>query len=143
LIYAWNMFHKLTKRQYTYLNYFFLFIVIFMLSSCARHSKPTLLLNVPYHDAREIILQNGWNPAEIKRDGYGRDSISHFLDLGYIEVDACSGTGKGYCRFVFQNDLGLFMEVKTQETPFAGDQMDIENWDDAVVIFYGITDKID
>mgnify|MGYP004176603415 CR=1 FL=1 len=143
MIYAFFMFHKFTKRQYTYLNYFFLFIVTLVLSSCARHSEPTLLLNVSYHDARKLILENGWKPAEIKRDEYGMDSISHFLDLGYTEVDACSGTGKGYCRFVFQNDLGLFMEVTTQEAPFAGDRIEMKNLDDAVVIFYGITDKID
>lgn len=70
-------------------------------------------------------------------------SISHYLDLGYTEVDACSGTGKGYCRFVFQNDLGLFMEVTTQEAPFAPGKVDNEDWDGAVVIYYGITDKID
>lgn len=101
------------------------------------------MLNIPYREARKVILENGWMPAKIKRDEYGMSGISHYLDLGYTEVDACSGTGKGYCRFVFQNDLGLFMEVTTQEAPFAGDRVDIEDWDDAVVIYYGITDKID
>jgi hypothetical protein len=130
------------KSRYKYLARVFLVLDIFLLSSCAIQSGQTLLLNIPYHEARKIILQSGWKPAKIKRDEYGMYSISHFLDLGYTEVDACSGTGKGYCRFVFQNDLGLFMEVTTQEAPFAGDRVDKKNWDDAVVIYYGITDKI-
>lgn len=121
----------------------FLFSGMIILSSCAKQSGQTLLLNTPYHKARKTILENGWRPAKIKRDEYGMYSVSHFLDLGYTEVDSCSGTGKGYCRFVFQNDLGLFMEVTTQEAPFAGDRVGIENWDDAVVIYYGITDEIE
>jgi len=120
----------------------FLILNTFLLSSCAKQSEQTLLLNVPYDEARKIILASGWEPAKIKRDEYGMYSISHFLDLGYTEIDSCSGTGKGYCRFVFQNDSGLFMEVTTQDAPFPEFQANVENWDDAVVIYYGITDKI-
>lgn len=65
-----------------------------------------------------------------------------FRHLGYREVDDCSGTGKGYCRFVFQNNLGLFLIVTTQEAPLAGDREGIKNWDGVVVVDYGITDKV-
>jgi hypothetical protein len=137
------MFTSCLKSQYKYLAYAFLVLSVFVLSSCIKQSGQTLLLNIPYSEARKVILENGWKPAKIKRDTYGMYSISHYLDLGYTEVDACSGTGKGYCRFVFQNDLGLFMEVTTQEAPFAPKKVGNEDWDGAVVIYYGITDKID
>lgn len=138
------MLHRQRQNRYRYLILAFLALNIFALSSCEKQAKSTLLLNEPYDDARKMILRSGWKPAKIKRDQYtDLSSISRFLDLGYTEVDACSGNGKGYCRFVFQNDLGLFMEVTTQEAPFVGDRVDKKNWDDAVVIYYGITDKID
>ena len=135
---------KHLKSRYKYLAHAFLVLSVLPLSSCIKQSGQTLLLNIPYSEARKVILENGWKPAKIKRDKSDDiSSISHYLGQGYTEVDACSGTGKGYCRFVFQNDTDLIMEVTTQEAPFAPYKVDNEDWDDAVVIYYGISDKIE
>lgn len=84
---------------------------------------------------------NGWQPVSVERN-YGDDhNISHLLKLGYIEVDTCSGTGKGYCRFVFQNEAGMFMEVTTQEVPLREGKASAATEDEDFVINYGITDE--
>lgn len=115
---------------------------ILLLTSCATSSSQSLLLNLPYSEARKIILLNGWQPVSVERNYDDEHNISRFLKLGYVEVDTCSGTGKGYCRFVFQNDAGLFMEVTTQEIPLRREgKTAVATEGEDFVINYGITDE--
>ena len=129
------------------LRYFycaFLALIIFILSSCQQKpNQQSLIVNIPYSEARTVILQSGWKPIP---NNESDDEIgSHAIDLrnkGYVEVDDCSGTGMGYCAFHFQNDKGTFLLVTTQEAPFAGYNPELMDTDDAIVIYYGISDKI-
>lgn len=104
----------------------------------------SMILNIPYHEARKVIIQNGWKPLPQDRDDYDDlSSISRFLDMGYVEVDACSGTGKGYCKFYFTNENGTFLSIITQEAPVKGFDPDIDNTNGAIVVSYSIDDAVD
>ena len=65
--------------------------------------QTSLIMNMPYLEARKIILADGWRPVISKtpEEVMGFHALN-FRELGYMEVDACSGTGKGYCSFYFQ-----------------------------------------
>ncbi len=131
------------KKYFKYLVFGCLMCGPIVLSSCkSNQGEQSLLLNIPYQEARKVILQNGWEPAAQEREE-DLSSISRFLDKGYTEVDACSGTGMGYCSFHFKKDKNLFLIVTTQELPFGGYNPDLKNDDDAIVINYGISDKLD
>ncbi len=64
--------------------------------------------------------------------------VPHFRALGYAEVEACSGSGMGYCKFNFQNEKGLFLRVITQEAPFKGYSSSLDEIDGAIVVNYGV-----
>lgn len=108
--------------------------------------KKFLILNIPYHEARKIILQNGWKPYEREDRNYdtmgfhAEDLIKNF---GYIEVDACSGTGMGYCTFYFKNKHDVYLRVTTKEMPFPGYEFDKESYDDKAVFSYGLQYEVD
>lgn len=73
-------------------------------------------MNMNYHDARKVILQNGWAPAK-GLPSY--DEISavahHFRNLGYDEVDDCAGAGStSPCLFYFQNPKGEYLKIGTE-----------------------------
>lgn len=138
-----NIFHKNTIKSYA--KFLYLLIPILLLSCAKKPTDQTLLLNIPYHEARKVILENGWKPMpnHNRANIYTSSTAIEFQKLGFIEVDDCSGTGMGYCAFHFKNDLDLYLIVTTQEAPFAGDRINIKNGNNAFVIYYGITDQID
>lgn len=70
---------------------------------------------MPYHKARKIILQNGWKPVpgNTPDENIGIPALA-FQDLGYTEVDDCSGTGMGYCTFYFQDNKGEYLRIGTE-----------------------------
>ena len=70
---------------------------------------------MPYHEARKIIIQSGWEPVlgNTSDENIGTPAII-FRDLGYIEVDDCTGTGIGHCLFYFQNKEGKYLEIGTE-----------------------------
>ncbi len=92
-------------------------LALLLLASCAGASgAPPTVLNMNYHDARKVILQSGWQPA----DGLSTyDEISavahHFRDLGYSEVSDCAGAGAtSPCIFYFQNKKGEYLKIGTE-----------------------------
>jgi len=68
--------------------------------------------------------------------------INNFHSYGFYEVRACSGTGKGYCDFIFTNESGAFLRVITQEHPVKGFNPSIDNKDNAIVVSYSIDDEM-
>ena len=92
-----------------------LLAVIFLASCAAGQIKKSIIMNMNYHEARKIILQSGWKPADDLRPyeeiGFTAD---HFRDLGYTEVDDCAGDGLSACVFYFQNDKGEFLKIGTE-----------------------------
>jgi hypothetical protein len=66
---------------------------------------PKLKQKMPYAQAREILIDAGWQAIEIpilQRGDYFSGATEYIIkELGYNEVVDCSGTGMGFCRFEF------------------------------------------
>ena len=92
-----------------------LIAISFLLVACQpKKSEPTLLLNFPYHEARKTILQSGWKPAEDMPPYEEIGALAHqFRDLGYAEVEDCTGSGLLACLFYFQNEEGEYLKIGT------------------------------
>ena len=105
-----------------------------------------MILNLPYHEARSIILERGWQPVPQEMTMPFEDRgirINNFHKQGFFEVAVCSGTGMGYCQFYFTNKHGVFLKVITRETPVKGFDPDMNNRNGAVVIGYYIDEVME
>ena len=73
-----------------------------------------LYQEMPYAEARERILQQGWQPyVEGTPPNLDNSTIRELFDLGYEEIADCSGTGMGFCRFEFVNGTGAMLVLST------------------------------
>lgn len=75
---------------------------------------------MPYKQARQLLLRQGWRP-NLQNDPPNLRSLAvrKLYDLGYVEIEDCAGTGEGPCRFQFINDDGdqLFVVTTPGENP--------------------------
>lgn len=132
---------RLFKKLYIVLPAIFLvFGAWVLLSNVMGVYQPSLIINMPYHEAREIILQSGWAPVDANRSKMDEQyNMPHFYyDAGYTEVMACSGTGAGYCTFKFKNDSGQYLRVTTQGGDYAPN-----NKNPPIVIYSGLSEDFD
>jgi hypothetical protein len=78
-----------------------------------------------YSEARELLIDSGWQPANLNSvldcsDCQVDPTVEYFVrKLNYTEIENCSGTGLGFCRFVFENSQGERLIVST-----VGNQVD-------------------
>jgi hypothetical protein len=101
-------------------------------SANAAESLP-LQKGMPYKEARRLLLQQGWQP-NLQGDPPNLRSLAvrGLYDLGYVEIEDCSGTGEGPCRFQFINDNGDLLFVVT--TPLGNPNLSpnlgpfVRNW---------------
>jgi hypothetical protein len=86
-----------------------------------RHARLPAITEMTYHRARKRLLAAGWQPLRTK--SYNRadtdPDISEgngpiFWRRGYVEVEACSGTGMGACAFLFRDAYGNRLRVTTE-----------------------------
>lgn len=69
---------------------------------------------MPYAQAREFILSQGWQPAETdSRNPYAMPGTNYLISLGFTEAADCSGTGLGLCVLRFYNSKGEVLNVST------------------------------
>lgn len=100
-------------------------LLALLLTACGgEHSTQSILMDMSYHDARKIILQSGWQPA-LNMPPYETISASghYFRDLGYEEVEDCTGSSILQCTFYFQNAKGQYLRIGTEgeyEDPHVG-----------------------
>jgi hypothetical protein len=85
-----------------------------------RHAKLPPITDSTYHKARKRLLAAGWQPVQTKslNDADTDPDISHgngrvFWRKGYVEVEACSGTGVAACSFLFKDAYGNRLRVTT------------------------------
>lgn len=87
----------------------------------AKHAKLPAVTKLTYHTARKKLLAAGWQPLRTKSYNeadddpdiaYGNGSI--FWKKGYVEVEACSGTGVAACAFLFKDAYGNRLRVSTE-----------------------------
>lgn len=80
----------------------------------AQEVPTTLRQDMPYSQARQILLDAGWQAVfqSPMREQYA--PLDYIIgDLGYNEVVDCSGTGMGFCRFEFADAKGHTLAVVT------------------------------
>ncbi len=75
-------------------------------------NKLDLKEGMPYQKAREVVIQQGWQP-NLQGDSPNLQdtSVKELFDFGYEEVKDCSGTGVGACRFEFTNKAGELLWI--------------------------------
>jgi hypothetical protein len=67
---------------------------------------------MPYKEARQRLIQQGWQPNLQGEPPNLRDqTVKALFDLGYTEIKDCSGTGEGPCLFEFVNQQGDLLSV--------------------------------
>lgn len=113
---------------------------ILILSSCEeKKSEYPFMLNTSYHEARKIIIQNGWAPINALRSNLDTQyqSPRFYFEAEYTEVLDCSGTGMGYCAFAFKNNKNQYLKVTTQ-----GGDYDPDDLTSPVVVFLSISDEL-
>lgn len=85
-----------------------------------RHAKLPVITDSTYHKARKRLLAAGWQPVRTKSYNeaetdpdisYGNGRL--FWRKGYVEVEACSGTGMAPCSFLFKDAYGNRLRVTT------------------------------
>lgn len=85
-----------------------------------RHARFPAITDLTYHKARKRLLTAGWQPLQTKSFNeadtdpeikYGNGRI--FWKRGYVEVEACSGTGVAACTFLFKDAFGNRLRVTT------------------------------
>lgn len=82
-------------------------------SSLAQEIPTTLRQGMPYAEARQILLDAGWQAAYLSpmRERFG--AMDYIIELGYNEVTSCSGTGMGFCAFEFVDAYGNKLSAST------------------------------
>ena len=87
----------------------------------SKHAKIPAIKEATYHKARKRLLAAGWRPVttnpvnEATEDpdiSYGNGP--HFRRKGYVEIEACSGTGVAACAFLFKDAYGNRLRVTTE-----------------------------
>ncbi|NJL20546.1 MAG: hypothetical protein HC895_06625 [Leptolyngbyaceae cyanobacterium SM1_3_5] len=91
--------------------------VILQSTAGMAQSVPTLQQEMPYAQARQILLDEGWQAIDIpalQRD-YELSGLEDYIanELGYGEMASCAGTGLGLCRFEFAAADGRKLIVVT------------------------------
>ncbi|UBF26289.1 hypothetical protein K9N68_33105 [Kovacikia minuta CCNUW1] len=83
---------------------------------------------MPYDQARQILLEAGWQAVELSPNRERFSPMDYLIDqLGYNEVEDCSGTGMGYCRFSFADANGRKLSVVTVDNQ-QGQQPKLSRW---------------
>jgi hypothetical protein len=85
-----------------------------------RHAKLPAITEITYHKARKRLLAAGWQPLQTKsfNEADSDPDLSNgngplFWRRGYVEVEACSGTGVAACAFLFRDAYGNRLRVTT------------------------------
>ena len=86
-----------------------------------RHARLPPITELTYHRARRQLLAAGWQPLQTISNNeaatdqnirYGNGRL--FWRRGYIEVEACSGTGVAACAFLWRDAYGNRLRVTTE-----------------------------
>ncbi|WP_332984763.1 hypothetical protein [Microcoleus sp. A003_D6] len=90
--------------------------------------KIPLQQGMPYKDARQILIQQGWHPSLQGQPNLRDSSVKELFDLGYKEIKDCSGTGEGPCRFEFINQQGELLVIVATTRGSENTKRFVRNW---------------
>ena len=69
-----------------------------------------------YAAARRVLVADGWTPVDNYENLSEIDREHNVVkNLRFHEMETCSGTGMGYCNFVFENEDGKILTITTFE----------------------------
>ncbi len=96
-------------------------------TAIAQEIPKTLKQGMDYAQARKALMNSGWQAVELSpnRDRFG--AMDYLIQLGYNEVESCSGTGMGFCRLNFTNANGRQLAVVTVNNQ-PGQQPELHRW---------------
>lgn len=81
---------------------------------CPAQSLPSLRKDMPYEQARKLLIRQGWQPSKNERTAEERGSLVEAqIKKGFVEVEDCAGTGLGLCLFVFRGTAGRTLTITT------------------------------
>ncbi|NCT40342.1 MAG: hypothetical protein GW778_01595 [Alphaproteobacteria bacterium] len=87
----------------------------FLLLACSPSSlRLDPLLDVPYEQARQLVLNDGWQPIEHAMDDDLVFVTGRVYEKGFTEVDVCSPVGDTPCKFYFKGEDRRFLEILTK-----------------------------
>jgi len=85
-----------------------------------RHARLPVIAELSYSRARKKLLAAGWQPLQTKsfNEADADPDIKSgngplFWKRGYVELEACSGTGVAACAFLFKDAYGNHLRVTT------------------------------
>ncbi|MEG4092250.1 hypothetical protein QUA37_08530 [Microcoleus sp. Pol12A6] len=90
--------------------------------------KIPLQQGMPYKEARQILIQQGWQPSLQGQPNLRDSSVKELFDLGYKEIKDCSGTGEGPCRFEFINPQGELLVIVATTRGYENTKRFVRNW---------------
>lgn len=82
-----------------------------------RNAKLPRVKDYTYHKARTKLLAAGWQPLQTHSSSdsdVSRGNGPLFWRKGYVEIEACSGTGVAACAFIFKDAYGNRLRVTTE-----------------------------
>ncbi|MEG4214542.1 hypothetical protein QUA27_05085 [Microcoleus sp. Pol14C6] len=83
---------------------------------------------MPYEEARQILIQQRWQPSLQGQPNLRDRSVKELFDLGYQEIKDCSGTGEGPCRFEFINQQGELLVIVATTRGSENTKRFVRNW---------------
>lgn len=96
--------------------------------SLAQSIPKTFKQGISYAQARKILIDAGWQALALSSNREHFGGMNYLVNkLGYNEVETCSGTGMGFCRFVFINVNGQKLAVITVNNQL-GQQPKVYGW---------------
>ena len=85
-----------------------------------RHARLPAIAELSYSRARKKLLAAGWQPLQTKSFNEADEDPDIksgngplFWKRGYVELEACSGTGVAACAFLFKDAYGNHLRVTT------------------------------
>lgn len=82
-----------------------------------RHAKLPFVKDSTYHKARKKLIAAGWQPLQTKSSDDPDVTSGNgpaFWRKGYVELEACAGTGVAACAFLFKDSHGNRLRVTTE-----------------------------
>lgn len=71
-----------------------------------------------FSEARQLLLRQGWFPINSPVNPTANEDLMsgngpYFVEKGYREVIACSGTGLAPCKFAYRSEAGQVLNLVT------------------------------
>ncbi|MEG5106574.1 hypothetical protein QUB32_07840 [Microcoleus sp. AT8-A4] len=103
-------------------------VLVSLETSVNAPKKIPLQQGMPYKEARQILIKQGWQPSLQSQPNLRDRSVKELFDLGYKEIKDCSGTGEGPCRFEFINQQGELLVIVATTRGSENTKRFVRNW---------------